>query len=160
MRQARAGGCRAPLLLLVQGAPPLPQVLRQLCAPPAPPLLEVVLVLGDDRGISEDEIALVERAGAAAAGGGPVLCASLGAGCLLASQCVVVAQHYLDAIHDCPSQLWPQSTEVRRAGRQRHRQQQRRGGRRTQGSAQGVVLDSSEEGSSGGDDVEYSTSSP
>ena len=61
-------------------------MLRRLTtAPDAPPLTELVIVLGDDRGISEAEIQMAEAVGAAAAGGGPVLRASLGAGCLLAS---------------------------------------------------------------------------
>ena len=122
-------------------------MLRRLTsAPGAPPLTELVVLLGDDHGISHAEIEMAEAvgtrasaysrsgtyvrtrgrkegrkeesasqsvrdrwrggalkssggcnhtyspySGAATAGGGAVLRASLGAGCLLASQCVVVS---------------------------------------------------------------------
>ena len=55
-------GCRERCSLQhirLQGAPPLPEVLHRLtAAPDAPPLTELVMVLGDDRGVSAAEIAL------------------------------------------------------------------------------------------------------
>ena len=93
-------------------------------------LQDVVVVLGDDRGISDGEIERVRTLGGAVGGGGPVLSASLGAGCLLASQCIVIAHHYLDALHECPSQLWQPSAEARKRrqtrGRSRRRHNQQR----------------------------------
>ena len=89
---------------------------------------------------------MVQRLGASAGGGGPVLCASLGAGCLMASQVIVLVNHHLDLIHDCPSQLWPPSVEVRRASRHKARYNQRRGKRRgAQGEEGGSEVDGSEE---------------
>lgn len=115
---AREGGTRAPLLLLVQDAPPLPSVLAEHGAS----LDDLVVVLGDDIGISADELEVARRVGAEAGGGGPLLRASLGAGCLLASQCIVILHHYLDALHDCPARLWDGGSEVRRSTRQKRRQ--------------------------------------
>ena len=182
--RSREGGTKAPLILLVQGAPPIADVLRKLTvlppvpsppapsppapslpapsppdpappdpappapeppapAPPAPArtlddcrgtLRELVLLVGDDVGLSAEEIEMAERVGAEVAGGGPVLRASLGAGALLASHCIVIAHHYLDAIHECPSRLWDASADEyvakSKANRQRRRRverQQRRG---------------------------------
>jgi tRNA pseudouridine-54 N-methylase len=113
---ARADGALAPLLLLVQGAPPLPAVLEGL---DVGSLRDIVVVLGDDRGIFEDEIERVTALGSTVGGGGPVLKASLGTGCLLASQCVVIANHYFDGLHDCPSQLWTPSMEAKKRSKQK-----------------------------------------
>jgi len=125
---AREDGTRAPVLLLMQGAPPLQQVLEEYHAT-SPPLRDVVVVLGDDIGMSEEEVSMVKRSGEEVAGGGRVLCASLGSGALLASHCIVILHHYFDQIHDCPSQLWRPQLEVRRSAHQRQRRrkaQQRR----------------------------------
>lgn len=123
LRLARADGTHAPLLLLVQGAPPLPEVLRSL---DATSLRDLTVVLGDDRGISDEEIERVKSIGASVAGGGPVLSASLGTGCLLASQCIVIANHYLDGLHDCPSQLWMPSMSAKKRSKQRSKKVHRR----------------------------------
>ena len=121
---AREGGTRAPLLLLEQGAPPMPTVLAEAAA--ADSLKDVVVVLGDDIGLSASEVEMVWRVGEAAGGGGPVFRASLGAGALLASHCIVIAHHYMDAIHECPARLWEApSHEATKAGRQRRRRVQR-----------------------------------
>ena len=120
---ARSDGTHAPLLLLVQDAPPLPEVLRSSLDTNS--LRDLVVVLGDDRGIFEDEIERVKAIGASVAGGGPVLSASLGAGCLLASQCVVIANHYLDGLHDCPSQLWTPSLSAKKRSKQRSKKQKK-----------------------------------
>ena len=65
---------------------------------------------------------MVWRVGAAAGGGGPVLTASLGTGALVGSHCIIILQHYLDTIHDCPARLWsPPSVDERRSGRHRRR---------------------------------------
>ena len=123
---AREGGCRAPLLLLTQGALPLEQL---LAAEFSPPPADLVCVLGDDLGLSSSELGEIERLGAehAAAGGGPLLRASLGSGTLLASHAIVIVHHYLDALHECPSRLWStQAAEaVSRGARQRRRRTQR-----------------------------------
>merc|ERR1712150_56452 len=126
---ARADGTRAPLLLLVQGASPLATVLQDPCfagAAGAATLRELVVVLGDQAGLDDDEVELVSALGAEVAGGGPVFRASLGHGALLASQCIVITHHYLDAIHDCPSQLWDVSPEVRHTQRQRQRRMKKK----------------------------------
>lgn len=130
LTQARDDHTEAPLLLMVQGAPPLARVLREHVGGRGAALRDLVVVCGDSGGLSDDEVALVHRLGASAGGGGPVLCASLGSGCLMASQVIVLVNHYLDAIHDCPSQLWPPSVDVRRACRHRGRYNARRGKRR------------------------------
>lgn len=140
---ARQDGSQAPLLLLLQGYPSLPEVLAPYTTREHadsggrvlqgddesalhPSLRDLVIVLGDDRGISEEEVERVKHIGAEVGGGGPVLCASLGTGCLLASQCIVIANHYLDAIHDCPSQLWQPSLDAKKRGRQRRKKASRR----------------------------------
>ena len=65
--------------------------------------------------------------GAEVGGGGPVLCASLGSGCLLASHCIVLLHHYLDALHDCPPMLWAgPSEEVHKIRRQQRSRRTRR----------------------------------
>ena len=146
---ARDGRTEAPLLLMEQGAPPLARVLREHVGGRSTALRDMVVVCGDDRGLTDDEVALVHRLGASAGGGGPVLCASLGSGCLMASQVIVLVNHYLDAIHDCPSQLWPPSVEVRRACRHRGRYNQRRGKRRgARGEDGGAEEDEEGEGES------------
>jgi tRNA pseudouridine-54 N-methylase len=147
---ARADGTPAPLLLLVQGAPPLPTVLGEL---DIETLRDIVIVLGDDRGIFDDEIERVTALGSTVAGGGPVLKASLGTGCLLASQCVVIANHYLDGLHDCPSQLWTPSMEAKKRSKQRAKKVKKGLGHRKPGrpaSVGGWANDSSD--SSDGDD--------
>ena len=171
LEQAREGGTKAPLLLLVQGAPPLADVLRahfgapegeeeeeeegagtagkaaveateaaeaaEAVAPSPSPLRDMVVSLGDNVGLTAEDEAVARRVGAEAGGGGPVLAASLGSGCLLASHCVVILHHYLDAYHECPPQLWaappPEVGRMRRqhqrktaARRQRQQQQQQR----------------------------------
>ena len=143
---ARADGTRAPLLLLVQGAPPLAKVLGQLARAdnghiedrPATCLAteeategvallqEIVIVLGDHIGLTEYDIELISKIGAEAGGGGPVVRASLAHGALLTSQCIVIANHYLDTLHDCPSQLWQPSAELKHRKRQRARRIQRK----------------------------------
>ena len=41
-------------------------------------------------------------------------------------KCIVLAHHYFDALHDCPSQLWTTpSADVDRLSRQRKQRQQR-----------------------------------
>ena len=134
---ARADRTRAPLLLLVQGAPPLSAVLPEIFAPCQPSIevapempRELVVVLGDHVGLSDAEIELVDRLSAEVGGGGPVLRASLADGALLASHCVVLTHHHLDAIHDCPSQLWEISPELRGHQRQRQRRMKRKNAKR------------------------------
>ena len=110
-------------------------------------LRDMVVVLGDDRGLTDAEIAMAHEVGGEAGGGGPVLTASIGGGMLLASHCIVILHHYLDLIHDCPSQLWaPLSTEVRKTSRQIQR---RRHGKRREHKVAG--LDSCSASSVGGD---------
>jgi len=139
----------APLLLLLQGAPPLAAVLQRLAEETGEAeeeesggeaasaegqrgplrLDDCVIVLGDDRGLTGEEVEAAWRIGATAGGGGRVLAASLGGGALLASHCIVLCHHYLDALHDCPLSLWEEpSTEVQRLSKQRQRR--RRAGRR------------------------------
>jgi tRNA pseudouridine-54 N-methylase len=137
---ARADGTHAPLLLLAQDAPPLKKVLSDhlvvggragdvvgaaSAAADASgtkrPLRDMVIVLGDHIGLSSEEEARVAELGSSVGGGGPVLRASLGQGALLASQCIVIVHHYLDALHDCPAQLWQPSSAAKHASRQRHR---------------------------------------
>lgn len=109
-----------------------------------------MIVLGDHVGLSEDEVQMVCRLGAEVGGGGPVLRASLANGALLASHCVVIANHYLDTIHDCPSQLWQASAEVRVHTRQRQRRIKRKNAKRERvGLVAGV--DSPEQSSEGDD---------
>jgi tRNA pseudouridine-54 N-methylase len=110
---ARADGTHAPLLLLAQDAPPLKKVLSDH--------LVVGGRAGDVIGLSSEEEARVAELGSSVGGGGPVLRASLGQGALLASQCIVIVHHYLDALHDCPAQLWQPSSAAKHASRQRHR---------------------------------------
>ena len=69
---------------------------------------------------------LVADLRASVAGGGPVLRASLVQGALLASHCIVIANHYLDTIHDCPSQLWQVSSDAKKTKRQRQRRMSRK----------------------------------
>ena len=134
---AREGGGAAPLLVLEQGAPPLAEVLRGRCFSPAA-LRDMVVVLGDDIGLTESETAMAKRVGAEAAGGGPVLAASFGSGCLLASHCIVLLHHYLDQMHDCPPQLWAgPSEEVHKI----RRQQRSRRTRRTKGQPGEAVVE-------------------
>lgn len=104
---ARGGGVQAPLLLLVQGAPPLAQVLGEMSRGGS--LEEVVVLLGDDVGLSDAEASHAE---AVAGAGAPIWRASVGAGCLLASQCVVLLHHYLDQLHECPERLWAPPSEA------------------------------------------------
>ena len=133
---AREGGTAAPLLILEQGAPPLADVLQGACFSAAA-LRDLVVVLGDDIGLSEEESAMARRVGAEAAGGGPVLGASFGTGALLASHCIVLLHHYLDGRHDCPPQLWAgPSEEVHKIRRQ---QRSRRTRRSTRGEAVAIV---------------------
>ena len=134
---AREGGTAAPLLVLEQGAPPLAEVLQGSCFSPAA-LRDMVVVLGDDIGLTEAETAMAKRVGAEAAGGGPVLGASFGSGCLLASHCIVLLHHYLDNMHDCPPQLWAgPSEEVHKI----RRQQRSRRTRRTKGQPGEAVVE-------------------
>ena len=93
------GSAAAPLLILAEGAPPLADVLRG-----HGPLEDLVVVLGDDVGLSDDEVAAATRLGEAH--GGRVLAASLGPVALLASQCITLVHWHLDAIHACPAHLW------------------------------------------------------
>ena len=160
--RARADNAAVPLLMLLQGGEPLPQVLRAYCAglgsgggerdgggggtcgsggvdaggdgtgvglegrADGTRLTDLVILLGDDIGLTPSEVAAAEHIGRHAGGGGPVLTASLGAGALLASHCIVLAHHYFDALHDCPSQLWTTpSADVDRLARQRKQRQQR-----------------------------------
>ena len=132
--QARADGndnAKAPLLLLLEGAPPLAQVLAEyglmgVNGGARQPLTDLIVVLGDDKGLSEEEVAMVKEA----AVGGPVLCASLGETALLASQCITILHHYLDAIHSCPPRLWEGPAEevkyLARQGKRRADQRRRR----------------------------------
>ena len=137
LTNARDGGSKAPLLLLLQEAPPLASVLAEHLpkrvedAPSATstqqlPWTDIVIVLGDDIGLSDEERDMCTRVGEEAGGGGPVLRASLGSGALLASHAVVIAHHYLDQIHECPSRLWSDgSHDATKMGRQRCRRVQR-----------------------------------
>lgn len=129
---ARADGVAAPVLLLLEGAPPLAQVLDAHCRGGGGAELEdVVVVLGDDRGLSDEEVAMVKDLGERQGGGGPVLCASLGATSLLASHAIVLTHHYLDAIHACPSRLWQgPAEEVQQMARQIKRRNARRARRK------------------------------
>lgn len=123
LERSRQGGTRAPLLLLEQGAPPIASVLSELSAAMTTATLQdLVIVLGDDIGLSPIEVECATRIGDEAGGGGAVIRASLGGGCLLASQCIVILHHYLDALHACPERLWEGGSEVRRNTRQKRRQ--------------------------------------
>ena len=90
-------------------------------------LVDLVVVLGDDKGLTDDEIDMIKSVGGSVSGGGPVLCASLGATSLLASHAIVLTHHYLDAIHACPSRLWEApAQEVQLIARQTKRRSARR----------------------------------
>jgi hypothetical protein len=103
-------------------------------------LRDLVVVLGDDIGLSPAESEMARRVGAEAAGGGPVLGASLGGGCLLASHCIVLVQHYLDARHGCPPMLWAgPSEEVHKIRRQQRSRRTRRTTRQPGETAEGGV---------------------
>ena len=54
---------------------------------------------------------------------------NLGPSCLLGSHCIVLVQHYLDAmVHCCPSKLWEgPSHELTKITKQRQRRKKRRG---------------------------------
>ena len=113
-------------------------------------------VLGDDIGLSPDEIGMIERVGACAGGGGAALRASLGSSCLLGSQCIVIAHHYLDALHSCPDRLWePLAPEVTKLGRQQRKKHQRK---RRSSAAEAVSespIDTHTYASSNGDVASY-----
>ena len=113
------------MVLLVQNAPPLATVLAEH----GETLADLVCVLGDDQGLCDEEAGTAERLCAEVAGGGPLLRASLGSGCLLASQCIVILHHYFDSLHECPARLWEGGSEVRRNLRQKRRQKLRTAGR-------------------------------
>lgn len=166
---ARADGTRAPMLLLAQGAPPLMRVLDAAVASegvaggvdvsPSPPagaggsgLRDMVIVLGDHIGLSTEEEDLVSALGASVAGGGPVWRASLAQGALLASQCIVIVNHYLDAIHDCPSRLWVESFDFKKTKRQRQKRVRRA---QKKLSAPGAEAASSEDPTSASSDEDH-----
>ena len=77
--------------------------------------------------------------------GGPVLRASLGCGILLASHAVVIAHHYLDAMHECPPRLWAEAPAHRAskvAGQQRRRREHKqRQGRAAGGGTEGADVE-------------------
>ena len=92
---------RAPpiLLLLTAGGEFLGDLCTELAAAAQPPS-GVVVLLGDDRGLSDAEEREVLRL--AAARGAPVRRASLGEDVLFASHAIVLVHHYLDrALHSC-----------------------------------------------------------
>lgn len=82
----------------------------------------VVVVVGDDRGLTADEQAAV--AAAAREVGAPILRVSLGCEVLFASHCIVLLHHYLDKLwHGCahaPGRTYSTSTR-KTAARPRHR---------------------------------------
>lgn len=88
LTNAREGGSKAPLLLLLQEAPPLASVLAEhlpkrvedATSTQQLPWTDIVIVLGDDIGLSDEERDMCTRVGEEAGGGGPVLRASLGSG--------------------------------------------------------------------------------
>ena len=150
LRQAREGDTKAPMLLLCQHAPPLEQALDDFVRTYGP-LRDVVVVLGDDIGLSAAEEGDAERVGAAAAGGGPVFRASLGRGSLLASHCIVLVHHYLDMRHECPSQLWETpSADVTRMGRQTRDRRRRREQKQQRDGVRGAPTDDDDAGSTEG----------
>ena len=154
LRQARDEGTHAPVLLLCVGAPPLSRVLDEHIACNGP-LRDLLVVLGDDIGLSAAEEAEVERVGAEASGGGDVLRASLGSGCLLASHCIVLVHHYLDALHECPSQLWEApSADVTRVGRQGRDRRRRRTQKQQQQQREGGGMVEEDGDVGAGDDVD------
>ncbi len=66
---------------------------------------EMIVMLGDDRGLSEADLKSYEET--AADFGVPITPVSLGGAMLLASHCIVLVQHYIDVIlHTCPAKLW------------------------------------------------------
>lgn len=136
LSQAREGGTAAPLLMLSQGAPPLGELLGRLPCLSGSELRDLVVVLGDDLGLSPEEAAMARRVGGSVAGGGPVVEASLGTGCLLASHCIVLVHHYLDGMHECPPQLWAApSDEVQKIRRQQRSRRTRRQPKLAEGDA-------------------------
>ena len=98
--RASCGGQAPVLLLLQEGAPDLADALQahaaQLHA------AGVVCIMGDNRGLTAEEVGMLEQMAAVPDSGLVVVPASLGATPLLASQCIVLAQHYLDRyVHTC-----------------------------------------------------------
>lgn len=156
LKRARQGGTGAPLLLLLQGAPPLQRVLSEYCqsavqhgvssalktsretsASTQPLLRDVVILLGDHVGLDSDEIELARLLGqtvGADGGGGAVLCASLGGGALLASHCIMICNHHLDALHDCPSQLWAPDLDYMHRKKKQSKRNKRRMNRKAPGT--------------------------
>ena len=58
------------------------------------PLQDIVVILGDDRGLTTEDEGLVEAE--ARSVGAPVRRVSLGPDVLFTNQCVILVQHYLD----------------------------------------------------------------
>lgn len=95
---AAARPSRVAVLLLTEGGMPLAKACTQLRD--GEPLAGVVTVVGDDRGLPEEECAAL--AAVAERVGGEVLRVSLGGTTLLASHAIVIVQHYLDErLHRC-----------------------------------------------------------
>eukprot|EP00802_Teleaulax_amphioxeia_P007954 Tamp_07962.p1 GENE.Tamp_07962~~Tamp_07962.p1 ORF type:complete len:472 (-),score=79.53 Tamp_07962:347-1762(-) len=66
---------------------------------------EVVVLVGDDRGLSHDDVAAFRQC--ASEVGALFASVSLGASMLLASHCIVITHYLLDSIlHQCPSRMW------------------------------------------------------
>ena len=92
---AQDGRTEAPLVLLTREAPPLARLIEaELSPPPA----DIVFVLGDDLGLSEEELKMITEVGEAAGGGGRVLRASVGSADLLASHVIVITHYLLDQV--------------------------------------------------------------
>ena len=101
-----------PVLLLLS---PTGEPIGSLCAElvPAPPG-GVIVLLGDDRGLTDAEEREVLRL--AAAGGATVRRVSLGEDVLFASHSIVIVHHHLDnALHSCA--VRPPRVLVRGGGR-------------------------------------------
>ena len=104
----------APVLLLLNAAGQfIGDLCQSLATDPAGPPSSVVVLLGDDRGLSEVEERRVR--GLAAKAGAVVHTCSLGGETLFASHSIVIVHHYLDRVlHSCATR--PPRTLARGGG--------------------------------------------
>lgn len=94
------GPPRVAVLLLTEDGIPMAKACSTLRQDDQPPLAGVVTVLGDDRGIPDDECRSLETI--AEKHGAEVIRVSLGGTTLLASHAIVLVHHYLDErLHRC-----------------------------------------------------------
>eukprot|EP00440_Ansanella_granifera_P052233 gb/GFBE01056635.1/.p1 GENE.gb/GFBE01056635.1/~~gb/GFBE01056635.1/.p1 ORF type:complete len:124 (+),score=14.88 gb/GFBE01056635.1/:1-372(+) len=87
---------------------------------------QVLIVLGDDRGLTQSQEAAVEEL-ATQQKYCEVLRVSLGPEVLLGSHCIVLVQHWLDRImHCCPGKLFEVAPEVAKSRKQRQTRMKRK----------------------------------